>query len=224
MRASTACTSGTRLPMVRAHTGSEAAVGFSDNCVVVVEQVDDKNWKVRQGFSYTGERETFEVQVDQPTDFASVPRVFVWLLPRYGRYTKAAILHDHLWRDLASHGQMDYIDADGIFRRAMRELDVPFLKRWVMWAAVRWGALMKPGGRRRWLHEAPRVAAHHRRRVAGRAPGLFVILLSLGVFLLLEGILWVPLKVTALVKVRFGKKPAAEVKQVNAPAFEWRAG
>ena len=53
-------------------------------------------------------------------------------------------------------------------------------------------------------------------------PAVFVILLlSLGVFLLLEGILWVPLKVTARVKVRFGKKPAAEVKQVNAPAFEW---
>ena len=95
-----------RPPWVSATTGA-----------VVVEQVDDKNWKVRQGFSYTGERETFEVQVDQPTDFASVPRLFVWLLPRYGRYTKAAILHDHLWRDLASHGQMDYIDADGIFRR-----------------------------------------------------------------------------------------------------------
>ena len=83
---------------------------------------------------------------------------------------------------------------------------------------------MKPGGRRRWLHEAPGGLLITVVVLPVVLPAVFVILLSLGVFLLLEGILWVPLKVTALVKVRFGKKPAAQVKQVNAPAFEWRAG
>jgi uncharacterized membrane protein len=28
-------------------------------------------------------------------------------------------------------------DADGLFRRSMRELKVPFVRRWIMWAAVR---------------------------------------------------------------------------------------
>ena len=87
----------------------------------------------------------------------SVPRIFVWFLPRYGRYTKAVILHDYLWRVRAKNGTLDYVDADGIFRRAMRELGVPFMKRWIMWAAVRWGALFKPGGRKGWLRESPRV-------------------------------------------------------------------
>jgi hypothetical protein len=199
-------------------------VGFSDKCVVVVEQVDDKNWKVREAFSYEGERDRFDVKLDQPTDFASVPRVFVWFLPTYGRYTKAAILHDHLWRDLAANGKMDYIDADGIFRRAMRELDVPFLKRWIMWGAVRWGALVKPGGRRRWLHEAPRVLLVTIVALPFVLPAALVILASLAAFLVLEAIVWVPLKLTAAAKVRLGHRPAGEVKQVNAPAFEWRAG
>src|SRR4029079_13137851 len=69
------------------------------------------------------------------TDFASVPRVFVWLIPKYGRYTKAAILHDYLC-DEANADRFDRDDADGLFRRAMRELGVSFLRRWVMWGAV----------------------------------------------------------------------------------------
>ncbi len=199
-------------------------MGFSENCVVVVEEVDDKNWKVRQAYSYTGERDTFHVAVGQETDFASVPRVFVWFLPRYGRYTKAAILHDHLWRDLAAEGKLDFIDADGTFRRAMRELEVPFLKRWIMWAAVRWGALAKPRGRHRWWREAPRVLLVTVFALPFVLPAAVVILASLLAFTIFEGIVWVPLKISEKLKLRFGKRPPAEVKQVNAPAFEWRAG
>jgi hypothetical protein len=192
--------------------------------VVVVEELDDKNWKVRQAFAYTGERDTFDVEVGQETDFASVPRVFVWFLPRYGRYTKAAILHDHLWRDLASTGQIDFIDADGMFRRAMRELNVPFLKRWIMWAAVRWGALAKPHGRRRWWREAPRVLLVTVFALPFVLPAAAVILASLLAYTIFEGIVWVPLKLVELARRRFGKKAPEEIKQVNPPVFEWRAG
>lgn len=30
------------------------------------------------------------------TDLASAPRILTWLLPGYGKYTKAAVLHDYL--------------------------------------------------------------------------------------------------------------------------------
>src|SRR5262245_18238032 len=30
------------------------------------------------------------------TDLASVPRCLTWLFPRYGKYTKAAVVHDYL--------------------------------------------------------------------------------------------------------------------------------
>lgn len=43
---------------------------------------------------------------------------------------EAAIVHDLLWREYARTGRISYHDADGMFRRAMRELDVPFLRRW----------------------------------------------------------------------------------------------
>lgn len=39
----------------------------------------------------------------------------------------------------------------------MRELGVPFLVRWFMWAAVRLGSLTDPGGRPGWLRDLPRV-------------------------------------------------------------------
>ena len=73
------------------------------------------------------------------TDFASVPGLFTLLVPRYGRFTKAAILHDFLC-DEAKEGRFIRSQADGIFRRVMRELGVGFIRRWVMWAAVRLGS------------------------------------------------------------------------------------
>jgi hypothetical protein len=91
----------------------------------------------------------FTVPKGFTTDFASVPRIFVWLLPRYGRWTQAAVLHDFLWH-LAREGKFNKADADGIFNRALRELEVPFLRRWIMWAAVRWGA-----GPKSWLAKGP---------------------------------------------------------------------
>jgi hypothetical protein len=50
-------------------------------------------------------------------------------------------------------------DADGIFRRVMRESGVPVLRRWLMWAGVRWGALADPQRRSGWLASAPGVVA-----------------------------------------------------------------
>jgi hypothetical protein len=199
--------------------GTHARFGFSPGANVVVEEVDDTNWKVREPFSYTGSKETFLIPAGAETDFASVPRVFVWFLPRYGRYTLAAILHDYLWRQRASTGAMEYIDADGIFRRAMRELNVPFLQRWIMWAGVRWGALCKRGGWRGWWREAWRVLLVTIVALPIVLPPAVVIVAALAVFSLLEAVLWVPLKLAETLRRTLGQ-PAP--KQVNPPTFEWR--
>ena len=47
--------------------------------------------------------------------------------------------------------------ADGVFRRVMREAGVPVLLRWLMWAGVRWGALADPERRPGWVLSAPGV-------------------------------------------------------------------
>lgn len=188
-------------------------IDFKD-AEVVVEQVDDSNWKVREPFDYQGKSEVFHVPVEQQTDFASVPRLFVWFLPRYGRYTKAAILHDYLWRERASHHTLDYIDADGTFRRAMRDLGVPFLKRWIMWGAVRWGALCKPGGRKGWLREAPRVLLVTALALPIVVPPAILIGAALLVFYLVELLVWLPLKLVEVVRRSTGQ---AAVKPANRP-------
>ena len=102
---------------------------------VVVREIDDDTWELVEPVVYQGHTDKFTVPAKFQTDFASIPRVFQWLLPKYGRYTKSAILHDFLCEE-SKVGKFDRDDADGIFRRTMRELGVSFLRRWVMWAAV----------------------------------------------------------------------------------------
>ncbi len=168
--------------------------GFSPHARVVVQQYGDEQWIVWESFSYRAKQETFTVPRGMCTDFASVPRPVVWYLPRYGPYTLAAILHDHLWRDRAAARTLPYVDADGIFRRAMRELDVPFFHRWVMWAAVRWGALVKPGGRDRWGEEAPLVLLLTVIALPFLVMPVMAVSMALFQLYLLELVMWLPLR------------------------------
>jgi hypothetical protein len=141
--------------------------------------------------------------------------VVVWLLPRYGRYTKAAIVHDHLWRNKAKSGEISWREADALFRRAMRELDVAFLRRWLMWGAVRLGALVKPGGREGWWKDAPLVLLLAVVALPILALPVLAILAALVVFFVVELLLWVPLKLAQLVKSRWGRS----TKRVNRPSL-----
>lgn len=196
-----------------------SGTGFDDDARVVVQQHDEEQWIVWESFSYRAARETYTVPRGMCTDFASVPRPFVWYLPRYGPYTLAAVLHDHLWRDLAATGKLSYVDADGIFRRAMRELDVPFLHRWLMWAAVRWAALVKPGGRDGWSAQAPRVLLLTAVALPVMATPVAAILWAMVQLYVLEVVLWVPLALHARWARLRGRAPA---KDVVRPRLELR--
>lgn len=116
----------------------------------VVEELDAKFWRLIEPLTYQGATQTFTVPAGFRTDFASVPRSLVWLIPRYGAYTRAAILHDYLCRTEA----VSRADADGIFRRCLHEFAVSTPRRWMMWAAVRLGSRLRgatPGDFARWL-------------------------------------------------------------------------
>jgi hypothetical protein len=87
------------------------------------------------------------------TDLASVPRSLTWLFPRYGKYTKAAVLHDYLCQNFRSAPSSsaaassllpltDRSDADEMFLVVMKELGVPRLRRWLMWGAVSWATVI----------------------------------------------------------------------------------
>jgi hypothetical protein len=126
---------------------------------LVVRRVGANTWALVDDLVYRGHRQRFVVPAGFRTDFASVPRLVTWLVPRFGAYTLAAILHDWLCRDGIRSGAVSPREADGIFRRVMRESGVPVLLRWMMWAGVRWGALTDEERRPGWLISAPGVLA-----------------------------------------------------------------
>ena len=187
--------------------------GFDEPTVVDVEQVNDVEWRLLTKIAYTGKTQRFEVPVGSNTDFASVPRMFVWLLPRYGRYTKAAILHDHLWRVAVPAGELSLRDADGILRRALRELGVTFLRRWLMWAAVRYGALKKGGPTADWLKEFPRVLLVSIVVMPFVLPPALVVLLGTVVFKIVEGIVWLFLKAGEYLGPKLGMQRSTKRSQ-----------
>ena len=109
---------------------------FSDaEAEVVLRQFDAKRFFLEEPFRFTrpGEPE-IAVRDEEVTDLASVPGFLTWLVPRYGRHTLPALLHDQLVED-----DMDPDDreaADTLFRDAMGSARVPFIRRWTIWAAV----------------------------------------------------------------------------------------
>jgi Protein of unknown function (DUF1353) len=126
-------------------------------------------WKMSTPLTWTGSfggkagELRVPASIDKPfeTDLASVPRWLTWLLPRYGKYTKAAVLHDYLCQNFRAARVVaafpdaqsadadtallldlkDRSDADEVFRLAMGELGVPWARRWVMWSAVNWATI-----------------------------------------------------------------------------------
>ena len=111
---------------------------------VVVRQVTPSTFMLREPFKYIDRDRRFDVPEHDISDFASVPSFLTWLIPRYGRHTLPALLHDHLQDHL--HKPQKPIphdpegvtsdEADTVFRQAMQFSHVPFVRRWVMWAAV----------------------------------------------------------------------------------------
>lgn len=188
---------------------------FVGDTTLVLEQVSDRTWCVVEPLTYQGKFQTFIVQENFETDLASVPRALVWLIPSYDRYTKCAVLHDWLW---AKEPTVHKADANGIFRRAMREEDVSVIHRWMMWAAV--GLTSTLSGlqqiRRR---DLPHILTLF---LVGIPSAVFValpfVLVSvwIGLFYIVDGI---GFAVDALVNTA---RPDGKRKQVNTPKLGWR--
>lgn len=89
------------------------------------------------------------------TDLTSVPSWFTWLVPKSGAHLPAALVHD----GLVSNGPVTYecdppqtidrIDADRVFRDAMRDTHVGTIRRWLVWSAVATTSLVL-GARESW--------------------------------------------------------------------------
>lgn len=106
--------------------------------VLTVSPLDDgKTWFTRREFGYDvraeGSGDTIEVPVTFMTDFASVPRPLWVILPRWGKYGNAAVIHDYCyWAQKRSRKE-----SDAIFLEAMGVLEVSPVVKYLMYWAVR---------------------------------------------------------------------------------------
>ena len=114
-----------------------------DELLLAQRPADGVRFELREGFSYEDpvSGRLLDVPPGRSTDLATVP-MWLWsFIASYGRQSAPAVLHDHRSVLAAALGDRRAAlaqrrDDDRVFRTALRELGVPLLRRWVMWAWV----------------------------------------------------------------------------------------
>ena len=105
--------------------------------LVVSPLPDGRSWRLVYQFGYdvghkdSGDRIT--VPIGFVTDFASTPPAIWWIIPPWGQYGKAAVIHDYLYQ---THKRTRK-QADDIFREGMVVLQVNPVRVFLMYWAVR---------------------------------------------------------------------------------------
>jgi len=110
---------------------------FSDLDIRALD--DGIHWKLLTQFRYWTDGYHEGAAITAPegfiTDFASVPRFFWRILPPWGKYGKAAVLHDYnYWA-----GFLKKEIVDMLFKEGMQVLEVAGWKWYTMHKAVSWG-------------------------------------------------------------------------------------
>lgn len=116
---------------------------------------DGRRFELMEAFVYEvgqlGSGESVQVPKGFVTDFASIPQMFWNVLPPWGTYGKACIVHDYLYQggvitflDPTIPGITTHVDptreqADNILREGMEALGVSWWKRNVIFRGVRIG-------------------------------------------------------------------------------------
>lgn len=116
----------------------------------IEEMPGGRTFRVLEDLVYRGSRDTFTVAAGFVFDFASIPRLVTWLVPKLGKYNKAAAVHDWLYVTQPVTRK----DADGIFLRIMREESVAWWRRHLMHFAVRIGGWLYWNRNRKRLERA----------------------------------------------------------------------
>jgi hypothetical protein len=97
--------------------------------------LDGCHWRLLGAFTYRHPTATISVPAGFETDFASIPRFFWRVLPPTGKYGKAAVVHDYIYRTPSV--PLTRAEADQVFLDAMADLGVGRMTRSVMYRAVR---------------------------------------------------------------------------------------
>ena len=119
---------------------------------VILEQVGPNAFQLLAGFRYAVPEPGGAVYVvhahdparspgepNNSTDLASVPFWLWWFVASYGTHTRAALLHDELVEGKPLAGApppVERDEADRVFRLALEESKVRWMRRWLMWTSV----------------------------------------------------------------------------------------
>jgi hypothetical protein len=160
--------------------------------MLLVEPISSVLWRTHGDLVVEVSGQTFTVPSGYVTDFATVPRIAVWLIPRFGAYTIAAVFHDWLLTHELPAGRVTAREADALFLAVLRDLKVPPYRRALMWTGVRYGSLFSRDSKRRvgWLADAPWVALYSTLFMLSVLPPLamLVVAAALAVYAVFEGV------------------------------------
>lgn len=110
---------------------------------LVIKPANHDEWELVEPLDYYCYR--YETIIVVPAgfvmDLASIPRLLTPIFPVHGKYTRAAAIHDWLYaqRGFVKNRYFTRKECDIIFEDAMAELGVSWIKRKLMYAAVRLG-------------------------------------------------------------------------------------
>jgi hypothetical protein len=96
---------------------------------------DGRHWRLTDWFAFwTSATGSIAVPKGFVTDMASVPKLFWNILPPFGRYTDAAVLHDYLYRTQV----YPRATCDRLLLQAMKASRVKWWQRTIIYLNVRW--------------------------------------------------------------------------------------
>lgn len=93
--------------------------------------------ELSQDFRYSSTRLSTTLTVPRgfDTDLATIPRVLWVVLPKVGRWDRAAVIHDWLY----TTGEYTRAQSDAVLYEAMNLDRVPWSRRWIIYLGVRIG-------------------------------------------------------------------------------------
>ena len=107
---------------------------------VAVQTADGRTFRLLEPLVYVSPQHgsTTTVPAGFESDGASTPTAVWSIVPPFGQYFRAAVLHDWLYRE--TYLPREYCDS--VFCEAMAELGVPAPMRETIWVAVRIGGAL----------------------------------------------------------------------------------
>lgn len=100
---------------------------------VIIDHTDPRNpFVLSEEVRYRGPLINVTVPKGFRHDGASIPRPLWSLMPRVGRWSRAALIHDYLYANAIGTKEI----ADAVFFDILKFDRVPSIVSWIMWRAV----------------------------------------------------------------------------------------